>query len=180
MNPLPSREFTWTSSLIFSFVVLLFYIHHKHLRSCRDGQLTWTLFLGRLRPPKRLTSTSCTYLFSLKNNEKIFMNVLSCSRDWCDWRLRANDNFPTKGHHFVKTESFVTVLLLCTSSDGAVYLYKITWIFNSFPDVEHKSLSLMVLKKEVAIDSQLKYMDLAGDSQLNIWMVYGQKKTIKK
>ena len=44
-------------------VVLLFYVHGKHLRSCRDGpsvNLT-TLFLGRLRPPKRLTSTSCTY-----------------------------------------------------------------------------------------------------------------------
>ena len=82
-------------------------------------------------------------LFSLKNNEKIFMNVLCCSRDW---RLRANDNFPTKGHHFVKTESFDIVLLLCTSSDGNVYLNKITRIFNSFPDVEHKSLSLMVLK----------------------------------
>ena len=35
-------------------VVLLFYVHGKHLRSCREGQLT-TLFLGRLRPPKRLT-----------------------------------------------------------------------------------------------------------------------------
>ena len=36
-------------------VVLLIYIHGKHLRSCRDGQLTYisTLFLGRLRPPKR-------------------------------------------------------------------------------------------------------------------------------
>ena len=33
-------------------VVLLFYVHGKHLT---------TLFLGRLRPPKRLTSTSCTY-----------------------------------------------------------------------------------------------------------------------
>ena len=31
-------------------VVLLFNDHGKHLRSCRDGQLT-TLFLGRLRPP---------------------------------------------------------------------------------------------------------------------------------
>ena len=38
-------------------VVLLFYVHGKHLRSVN---LT-TLFLGRLRPPKRLTSTSCTY-----------------------------------------------------------------------------------------------------------------------
>ena len=41
-------------------VVLSFYVHGKYLRSCRDGQLT-TLFLGRLRPPKRLFSTSCTY-----------------------------------------------------------------------------------------------------------------------
>ena len=38
-------------------LLLLFYVHGKHLRSCRDGQLT----LGRFRPPKRLTSTSCTY-----------------------------------------------------------------------------------------------------------------------
>ena len=43
-------------------VVVLFYVHGKQLRSCRDGQLSLTtLFLGRLRPPKRLTSTSCTY-----------------------------------------------------------------------------------------------------------------------
>ena len=45
-------------------VVLLFYVHGKHLRSKvisgRSVNLT-TLFLGRLRPPKRLTSTSCTY-----------------------------------------------------------------------------------------------------------------------
>ena len=31
-------------------VVLLIYVHGKHLWSCRDGNLT-TLFLGRLRPP---------------------------------------------------------------------------------------------------------------------------------
>ena len=43
-------------------LLLLFYHHFKHLSSCRDGQLTLTtLFLGRLRPPKPLTSTSCTY-----------------------------------------------------------------------------------------------------------------------
>ena len=28
------------SKKIFVFVVLLFYVHGKHLRSCRDGQLT--------------------------------------------------------------------------------------------------------------------------------------------
>ena len=43
-------------------VVLLFHVHGKHLWSCRvmsgrSVNLT-TLFLGRLRPPKRLTSTS--------------------------------------------------------------------------------------------------------------------------
>ena len=43
-------------------VVLLFYVHGKHLRSCRDSQFNLTtLFMGRLRPPKRLTITSCTY-----------------------------------------------------------------------------------------------------------------------
>ena len=43
-------------------VVFLFYVHGKHLRSCRDGRVNLTtIFLGRLRPPKRLTSTSCTY-----------------------------------------------------------------------------------------------------------------------
>ena len=41
-------------------VVLLFYVHSNHLRSCRDSQLT-SLFLGRRRPPKGLTSTSYTY-----------------------------------------------------------------------------------------------------------------------
>ena len=38
-------------------VVLMFYVQGKYLRSVN---LT-TLFLGMLRPPKRLTSTSCTY-----------------------------------------------------------------------------------------------------------------------
>ena len=44
-------------------VALLFYVHGKHLKvmSGRSVSLT-TLFLGRLRPPKRLTSISCTYL----------------------------------------------------------------------------------------------------------------------
>ena len=37
--------------------VLLIYVHGK---SGRPGNLT-TLFLGRLRPLKRLTNTSCTY-----------------------------------------------------------------------------------------------------------------------
>ena len=41
---------------------MLFYVHGKHLWSCRDGQLTYPHFLGRLRPPKRLISTLCTYL----------------------------------------------------------------------------------------------------------------------
>ena len=51
-------------SLVVVVVVvgLLFYVHDKHLRSCRDKSVyLTTLFLGRLRPPKRLTSTSCTY-----------------------------------------------------------------------------------------------------------------------
>ena len=38
-------------------VVLLFYVHGK---SGWSVNLT-TLFLGRLRPPKQLTSTSCTF-----------------------------------------------------------------------------------------------------------------------
>ena len=43
-------------------VPLLFYVHGKHhkVMSGRSVNLT-TLFLGRLRPPKRLTNTSCTY-----------------------------------------------------------------------------------------------------------------------
>ena len=43
-------------------VVLLFYVQGKtsKVMSGRSVNLT-TLFLGRLRPPKRLTSTSCTY-----------------------------------------------------------------------------------------------------------------------
>ena len=49
------------TKLRFNVVVLLFYVHGKHLRSCRDVSYLTTLFLGRLRPPKRLTSTSCTY-----------------------------------------------------------------------------------------------------------------------
>ena len=41
-------------------VVLLFYGKHLKVMSGRSVNLT-TLFLGRLRPPKRLTSTLCTY-----------------------------------------------------------------------------------------------------------------------
>ena len=50
------------SSRELGFVALLFYVHGKHhkVMSGRSVNLT-TLFLGRLRPPKRLTSTSCTY-----------------------------------------------------------------------------------------------------------------------
>ena len=29
--------------LVVVVVVLLFYVHGKHLRSCRDGQLTWSV-----------------------------------------------------------------------------------------------------------------------------------------
>ena len=51
----------YVSSYYVVVVVLLFYVHGKQLWSCRDDQLTLTtIFLGRLRPPKRLTSTSCT------------------------------------------------------------------------------------------------------------------------
>ena len=53
----------------------------------------------------------------------------------------------TKGHHSVKTECRVSVLFLCTSSDEAVYLYKIS---NGFRDVKQKSTSLMVLKNDTA------------------------------
>ena len=38
-------------------VVLLFYVHGKHLKSCGDGQF----FPCRLGPPNGLTSASCTY-----------------------------------------------------------------------------------------------------------------------
>ena len=34
--------------------------------------------------------------------------------------------YSSKGHHLVKTECRVIVLFLCTSSDEAVYLYKIS------------------------------------------------------
>ena len=42
---------------VFIVVVLVFYVHGKRLRSVNLP----TFFLGRLRPPKRLTSTSCSY-----------------------------------------------------------------------------------------------------------------------
>ena len=43
-------------------LLLLFYVHGKHLRSCRDCSVSLTtLFLGKLGPPKQLTSTLCTY-----------------------------------------------------------------------------------------------------------------------
>ena len=37
--PVSGDLFTWLSSYR-EVVVLLFYVHGKHLRSCRDGQLT--------------------------------------------------------------------------------------------------------------------------------------------
>ena len=45
MNNLNKTEFTIFISLMWSLlskvvVALLFYVHGKHLRSCRDGQLT--------------------------------------------------------------------------------------------------------------------------------------------
>ena len=55
-NALTRHSFKRVFTIVVVVVVLLFYIHSEHLRSCRGG----TLFLGRLRPPKRLTSTSCT------------------------------------------------------------------------------------------------------------------------
>ena len=41
-------------------------------------------------------------------------------------RYSEMEPFNTKVHHSVKTESRIAVLSLCTSSDGAVYLYKIS------------------------------------------------------
>ena len=53
----------WTALALIIFVVgLWFYVHGKHLWSCRGRSVNLTtLFLDRLRPPKRLTSNSCTY-----------------------------------------------------------------------------------------------------------------------
>ena len=31
---------SWSTLMCYVVVVLLFYVHGKHLRSCRDGQLT--------------------------------------------------------------------------------------------------------------------------------------------
>ena len=46
------------SKMINVVVVLLFNVRGKHLRSCRDGQLTLSHFLGRLRPP---VLRACTF-----------------------------------------------------------------------------------------------------------------------
>ena len=37
------------------------------------------------------------FLFSLKNNEEIFMNVVCCS---CDWRFRVNDDGKNDNNNF--------------------------------------------------------------------------------
>ena len=52
----------WVVVVVLCCVVLLFYVHGEISKgmSGRSVNLT-TLVLGRLRPPKRLTSTSCTY-----------------------------------------------------------------------------------------------------------------------
>ena len=34
------RSFSFNVVVVVVIVVLLFYVHGKHLRSCRDGQLT--------------------------------------------------------------------------------------------------------------------------------------------
>ena len=58
-------EDRWTKSIkcVVVVVLLSFYVHCKHLWSCRDGQLAYTHFswAGSDLPPKRLTSTWCTY-----------------------------------------------------------------------------------------------------------------------
>ena len=50
-----------SEEIVVVLAVLSFYVHDiSKVMSARSLNLT-TLFLGRLGPPKRLTSTSCTY-----------------------------------------------------------------------------------------------------------------------
>ena len=55
--------------------------------------------------------------------------------------------YSTKGHHSVKIERRVIVPFLCTSTDEAVYLYKIPCIhIKRLRDMKYKSIFLMALK----------------------------------
>ena len=78
-------------------IVLLFYVHGKHQRSCRDGQST--LFLGRLRPPKPLTSTSCTYF-----RHVLTTALLGKAEGETKVRCQTGGN-----NHFEKTNTFISV-----------------------------------------------------------------------
>ena len=50
-------------------VVVLFYVHGKHLRSCRVMSVSLTtLFLGRLRPPMRINQYFVHILSPVTNN----------------------------------------------------------------------------------------------------------------
>ena len=55
----------------------------------------------------------------MKGNTTLLESLLPTSTDNQEWI------FNTKGHHSVRTESRV-IVFLCTSSDGAVHLYKIS------------------------------------------------------
>ena len=57
-----NSEVVITRKEIFVVVVALFYVHGKTSKVMLGRSVNLSkLFLGRLRPPKRLTSTSCTY-----------------------------------------------------------------------------------------------------------------------
>ena len=131
-------------------VLVVFVVFSVHMHS----------FAGLIRrtPPPTFSDTaitdrhSDTTIFQLRAHWVRISWSIGCTTADNQKRI-----YSTKGHHSVKTECRVIVLFLCTTSDEAVYLYKIhDYVLNGFRDVKHKSTSLMVLKNDT-VDTVLNY-----------------------
>ena len=55
-----------------------------------------------------------------KFHENILNGIKVIERTWFSWDKNS------KGHNSVKNEGGLTVLVLCTSSDDGLYLYKVS------------------------------------------------------
>ena len=114
-----SLETSHIRLLLLLCVALLFDVHGKYLWRVN---LT-TLFLGKLRPPKRLTSTSCTYFrqklttaFPLLLQIKVNNMRNSCETKYHDFKRnkreregKIQETYQFKGNcHFVLYKSWTS------------------------------------------------------------------------
>ena len=63
-------------------------------------------------------------LFSPKNNEKIVMNVICCSRDWC-FKGSKKESAPTRANNFLYDPESIPVHLKINICTSQVYPYSI-------------------------------------------------------